>query len=65
MTSNQLKAILDKQESEATRHGGLGHDLDLLSKTGQLFDPDHEESGCSYLDQEAKIPFRKLKQVRS
>jgi hypothetical protein len=24
---------------------------------------DEEEVSCSYLDQEAKIPFRKLKQV--
>ncbi len=67
MTSNQFKAILEKQEvreSEAVCHGE-DHEADLLNSSRQLFEAENEEdSTCSYLDQEAKIPFRKLKQVR-
>ena len=64
MNSNQFKALLDKQESEVVRQSS--DDVDFLNKTTQLTDNDNdnEDSGCSYLDQEAKIPFRKLKQVR-
>ena len=64
MNSNQFKALLDKQESEVVRQHE--EENDLFSETHQPFDAElpEEDSACSYLDQEAKIPFRKLKQVR-
>ncbi len=67
MTSNQFKVMLEKQElaeSEVVRH--LEEENDLFNETHQLFEnnDENEDSTCSYLDQEAKIPFRKLKQVR-
>ena len=59
--------MLEKQElaeSEVARH--LQEENDLFNETQQLFEnnEENEDSTCSYLDQEAKIPFRKLKQVR-
>ena len=67
MTSNQFKAMLEKQEiaeSEVVRI--LEEEQEVLNETHQLFEGENEneDSTCSYLDQEAKIPFRKLKQVR-
>lgn len=67
MTSNQFKVMLEKQElaeSEVDRH--LEEENAMFNETQQLFEnnEENEDSTCSYLDQEAKIPFRKLKQVR-
>lgn len=53
MSSTQFKAMLDNQEEL---------DDDPLDNESDLLDNENN-SGCSYLDQEAKIPFRKLKQT--
>ncbi len=57
MSSSQLKAMMDKQESEVVRQSV--DEVDFLNKTVQLSDNendnDNEDLGCSYLDQVARL----------
>ncbi len=57
MSSSQLKAMMDKQESEVVRQSV--DEVDFLNKTVQLSDNendnDNEDLGCSYLDQVSRL----------